>query len=618
LTHGMNTVRVVRYNQWSIVGGNIHATGHKAEWQFELKNEYVETMTISESYGTLIFRLEDSLVWNNRLYVYRHDGLGFVMMWDQNRDPSIGLFSLLLTPGYNTVRVVSSDFIWGANNGIPVRNVPVGYWSVYLNEPFESESILITMHWGTGFEWERASSSTYRIYVDRNDGYGFVFVGTQDMNPEVNNLALTEGQNTLRIVRAPVRIDYLGGGVANEVTHVGHLVIEVVHTTNVRPYEFRFEGNLELSWRIGQTTFGTFYDVYINRHDGEGFEFLRTAQAWGSRINFAEFGFVGGDYTIRIVAIARTSSGNVITYTHNTAEWDFYLALNQQELSYIFDTYFDLIRWYRFSWSWGIGAVYNVYLDRQDGKGFEFVWTSHQALVEIGRLELVSGKYVLRVVSRGNTNESNGVLTLNQSIGVLEFTYQDKGIRTNEYQVTISNNRITWNGALEAYYRVYADRHDGKGFVFIGSTSTPRIDGILIASFELTTGTNTVRFVRVNIDYRLEDGRLTRISDIGYWTFELAEIEHKVYEFATHIDEYTIMWESPNTPYNLYVNRADGKGYVFFATVWGSTKIDITDLELTAGENTIRFARHGVVIFSYSDGTLSQEHVVGTLTLSVS
>jgi len=195
-----------------------------------------------------------------------------------------------------------------------------------------------------------------------------------------------------------------------------------------------------------------------------------------------------------------------------------------------------------------------------------------------------------------------------------------------EFEVNIFGE-FKWNGA-DVYYRVYIDRHDENGFVFIDKFLGQ--SDISVEAVNATQGKNTVRVVS---DIPIQHETYGKVISTGYWTFEFSPAEVIERDWAVSFNEwfnrYELIWgETSNRFYSFYLDNHEGEGFWF---ILGRTFrihegeqgwLSFAEFEhrMTAGKNTIRMiVMHSnwweAGSYTYQNGMLRHEAYVSYWTI---
>jgi len=635
LTEGNNTVRVSRVapsgndsNLWLYSNGVV--TRHLTSNGVGYWEVYFEENNITPDYAFEVdgarFHFNGSST-HYRMYVDRDDGENFVFLMNVFGGNEVHLSSLLLTGGNNTVRVVPNSFPTGAfsyYDGVLTLTTTlqrVAYWEIYFEEveTFRDYDIELI---GANFRWN-GLIATYRVYVDRHDDEGFQFIGLTAGGHQrpLSTLDLTKGQNTIKIHLL---------GIPSLTWSYENGVLTRATPTNSFHWEIYFEENILSTTRVFQS-FGTYFDfnrvapeyrIYVDRHNNSGFQFI------GNSLNgiwvrmFTNLNLTLGPNTIRVVPVSHAANqwnyqNGILSLTiPNTGYWEFEKVEYLDTVSWNYD--FE-VRGSAFLWN-GSNYMYDVYVDRDDGLGFVSVFSIWGGnTLTLLTLRLTVGSNTVRVVSRTPviTNiwqYENGVLTrvsTQTGTGYWEIELEEVAPTENyDFEVTSGQVMFRFNG-LSASYRVYVDRHDGNGFIFIAShwgTSSMWLD-----SLGLTAGSNTIRVSRsgsAQVSWSYVDGVLTRTLSIGagYWEVYFTQ-NNLAANFAFEIiNGGSLRWGGTDANYQLLVNRHDGEGFVLIFSGNGTWGTHLANLRLNEGRNSVRVVRD---IFIYGNGNLVQTRTTG-------
>ncbi|MCL2370952.1 MAG: Ig-like domain-containing protein [Firmicutes bacterium] len=520
LSVGKNRIRVNgnASSLWRYLDGVLIYTQPIGYWEIEVEEVDTTEQKIEADYNFTV--QGSSFRWNGSLRAYRVyvEGNDGQFRFIENHHPTnfgVGFMQisrLNLTPGKNTVRVVSSGNALIYQNGVIKRGITVGYWEV----EHKQEQILFDYNFvvsGANFSWDRlASNAPYRVYINR-DGVkdNFEFVMTASAVVQLSGLNLTEGENIVRVVQVNGIWDYKDGVLTFGQTK-GYWEIEHKLGYIYNDYNFVVSG-ANFNWN--RLSSNAPYRVYINR-DGvkDNFEFVTTVSG---AVQLSGLNLTEGENVVRVVQVNSIwdYKDGTLTFGQTKGYWEFYCV---QE-SVVYDYNFTVPDFTQFSW--GVYNVsYRVYVNRHDGTGVHFVGIDSR---ELSALNLTAGDNTVRVVSTINVGRltEEGVLTFGVSTGYWDVRLVEESLPAG-YNFTVVDDAFRWNG-INANYRVYVDRYDWQGFVFV-DTFNPFFGNaqrfMLLSALNLTSGNNTVRVVR-NEFVSFQNETLTRHRYVGEWSFSV-------------------------------------------------------------------------------------------------
>jgi|GEM_PF-3585457 len=593
---GQNTMMVRCANpSATYISGIISFLEIRFLWEFEFtQNDFYTNYTFNAWHDRLSFN--NNFNADYIIYVDRHDNLGFVLV-HSIMPLNITLTSLGLTLGHNTVRVVSSP-IFSYQNGVFNSGLSTGYWQVELvYENFSaSHSFSVFSNRFTIFGPSFGAPSM-RIYIDRDDGLGFVFFSNSDANNRlsfiIEDANFSAGKNIIRSTANNKAFNFVGDGILKWGYNIYYFEFEfVVENSITADYVFGFNHSISVNtpsgWINGGLSFEgarITYEIYVDRHDGLGFvHAMRFADPSTYFQAFAihPLGLAQGKNTLRLRGLEVLSfEHDIMRVRTRTAYFELEYREQNHIMDYEFERDFSGFRWTRRN------ERYRVYINRHDGNGFVFMSTTEAVMPGFNLLNPVIGQNTIRVVSAQNifNFKEYNVLYFGQSRGYWEFEFKQDYIMS-EYQfemwVISGSNQLRWHGRTFGQYRVYIDRDDGNGFGII--TSAANNSSVLLSMLNPSIGTNTIRVISANNTIIYYDGVVTQGQSIAYFKFVFSR-DDRIFEQELFLGHNGISLGGNGR--SVYMDRHDGQGFEFVLIASGSW-VQLDSLELVGGEYTLR------------------------------
>ncbi|MCL2255874.1 MAG: hypothetical protein FWC11_03335 [Firmicutes bacterium] len=473
---------------------------------------------------------------------------------------------------------------------------------------------------GNHLRWETLPSYTmwgYSVYLRNSLNTEDEFVRIGRMGEVTNegfwlsSLNPTVGNNTLRVI-SPIRWSEDG-----QVRHVGHINFNYVIEDSDVYHTFRTYGET-LRWSL--YFFGNpSYNVYLDIHDGRGLQRDgRSAGSSGSR-ELRSLELAQGKNTIFVAtetSIDFTSSFQqrtaTITRNRNVSSWDFQFSSKSRVTYYDFHLENDVLVWNGF-----VGERYSLEFNDHDGRGFVDRYSRIGNRVELRHFDLTSGMNTVRVRATQTTSDKNSITQIT-STGYWNVEFEEKTdlVKRN---IAIGAGSFEW-GEGATTYRVYVGQGVNPHFQIVG-TNSPLIPRRNFSALRLEGDEIDVVVRIVGYDFLYENGNLLVQRKVSYWNFEYQEVNTESLEVA--IDESRLVWSG--TPslknynfYNFYVNRHDGRGYLFlFSRNPQNVNVFLSALTLTEGKNTIR-VEHSHNSWLYHDGFLIFGRIFGSKSFEFS
>ncbi|MCL2256128.1 MAG: hypothetical protein FWC11_04635 [Firmicutes bacterium] len=562
---------------------------------------------------------EQSFRWNGRNVFYE-------IYVANERDPNAFRFShraegnswsrisslRFLEDGKNTIRIKSSFFDY--DDGILSLNQNRRYWTFELSEETIYKDYNFEIE-GATFRWN-GDDVFYRVYVKRANTDSFWFTGeTHGQNARaLSSLSLSHGINVVRIIAT--HIQYENGLLRRELS-VGHWHVLFSQEEILTEYHFSANG-MHMEW---SSVGGNSYRVYVNRHDGQGFDFVQTSFGGGINHNMLldDFGLTLGKNTIRIENYLRSWSNpnvsiwvydrGILRFGRRVGYWTFELVEESFSNDYLFGAGNDFWGNKFFRFTNASFVDYRVYVDRHNGKGFDFALNARgNSNVAISELNLTKGLNTVRVVSTASTwRYQNGIMTNNISIRYWNFEYQRDVFLEQDYQFTVPfANMFSFDGHRDSSYRAYHSI-DGVNFVFV--RELPRASRVLVrfSDFNLGKGKNTIRVVctRENANIRYSNSILKVGRTIGHWDFYLQETEF-VGKHDFRISNGVIVGfnEQFGGTLNLRTyHSVSGDNFNLVMQGTGTFNREIARIPLQVGTNFLKLVTNEKV-FDYQNGVL--------------
>ena len=215
LTVGNNTVRVISQGTgFNLIDGNLVNFINSNYGDFNINVEGTRTQQLGVPHSFV--RLNDEFIWqidpfstDVEVCINRHDGHGFVPT-GSNIPTEIYLVELALTAGNNTMRVVATSDRVALINGylITFTNSPAyllellvtNVQSRPLNAPYDVVLTQIVFGVERMLVWRyEGSADESHLEIKRAGSTNFVHVETRQATINVDMLALTRGENIIRI-----------------------------------------------------------------------------------------------------------------------------------------------------------------------------------------------------------------------------------------------------------------------------------------------------------------------------------------------------------------------------------------------------------------------------------
>jgi len=545
-----------------------------------------------------------------RVYIDRHDGEGFVFEETIGRNMGIGVGAFNPSEGLNTVRLVSAP-IWQYTDGILSSGSSYGYWEfeyILLDDVEIGETITILsgseLIWGGDRTWEGIWIN--RAYIGCNE-YGFeVLIDDGRAWIILNEIDLSEDRDYIIKVYSGRFWNYEDGVISRH-RYYQYFEFEFKNQDFINEdAEFSLLDNNRIYWG---TRARFFYKTYIDRHDGEGFEFVGEF-GYGSwtmpvvSIPLSNLNLVGGEYAIRVSTTNNLWSfyDGVIFKGARIAYWNFEVENNYTVIDRTFElnVWGDEIEWR--DWN-DRNRQEAVYIDRHDDKGLVFVrdtWTQQRIALNLLNPSLGQNTVMVRCANPSATY-SDGTISFSEIRLLWNFEFTQNNFDT-DYTFNAWHNSFGFNSHPFVYYNIYVDRHDESDFVLVYSNM--RWVGTTMSVLALTKGFNTVRVVSTAI-FSYQNGVLNSGFSIGYWEVKLLyENFTTPHNFNTFANRFSIGRTHTGASISAYINRHDDLGYVFFRssnTQWLDFLIE--DANFNVGKNGIR-VQANQKSFSYQDGIL--------------
>jgi hypothetical protein len=355
----------------------------------------------------------------------------------------------------------------------------------------------------------------------------------------------------------------------------------------VKDYEFSVVNGgaygFRLVWNVSSSL--ALYDIYLNRHDGKGFELvdeqlsLSTSDIWQFP-QICNFNFALGENTIKVVSAT------------TTGYWNFEVVEGNFETNMNMHVENNVLRWDLWVWE-----NIDIYIDRHDGRGFLFHGPG--GTLPLAAANFTQGTNSVKIIDTlGHLGHrysyAHGVLTVGAAMDVWNVNVMmlDTMVNGGAPQIT-SYGWFQWD--QNSWTRsVYVNRN-GTGFEFVQIASGE----INLAELDMLSGTHTIRTVDI-VSTVYHNGQLLFGREVTNWTINLTR------NSSALNSDITFEGQSIHGISGLFIfiDRHDGKGFVFFDRPWDST-IPISSLCLADGTNTIKFVENVVVNVSGNNVTMN-------------
>ena len=517
LMPGDNMVRVVSGLQAAYASGVLDVSVRVAEWNiFVVENYTIVPAAFNVSSHAFGWAAQNNR-WRAHYNVMRYDSDSgsYVFVGSTFGTNSILFEWINAAVGYNTLRATEiSNAIY--TGGTLTLDVLRAHWTFeyierdeYIDYDFELDRHGLTFN---------GALVNYNAYLDRHDGKGFNRIRGSFGGGRISDLYFEDGATrTVRVQSMHLR-NYQNGVIYSG-SRIGYFSFEIAFKDYVRPRTWRTQLTDSFWWYPRYAT--TTYQIYIDRHDGNGFVF---SMGLSSANRFTQLQPSVGENTVKVVGYIDDSFyGDVLTLSRSIGYWNFTHTVGQQVVTreiYLVDSFWGNDQ---FRWGGVQNVTYTLYVDRHDGNGFVYIQTIRLTSVlttrNIAILGLTSGANTVRIIASnsawaglwtyyaGEVNSGTSV-----SYTSIELTHNNFYI-TTDFNVSHTNNGVNWDANWHTDYRLYLACDNTKDFIYIKTVQRDFGFWEIDLSHYLRYGSNVLRIVEAKqASITLQHG----VLNIGY------------------------------------------------------------------------------------------------------